>query len=77
VAKCPKGCRLNIVLLAPRPGAPLRVSHRTARFSPRKRVFKFRITHRLRRRYATLQLQVSAVGRSGVQTTRTRTVRIR
>jgi hypothetical protein len=77
VAKCPTGCRLNLVLLAPRPGAPVRVGHRTARFSKRTRVFKFRITHRLRRHYAAVQLQVTAVAPSGAQTSRTRTVHIR
>jgi hypothetical protein len=77
VARCPSGCRLKIVLLAPRPGAPVRVGHRTARFSKRTRVFKFRLTHRLRRRYAVIQLQVTASGRSGAQVTRTRSVHIR
>jgi hypothetical protein len=77
VAKCPSGCRMNLVLLAPRPGAPVRIAHRSARFSARKRVFRFRITHRLRRHHRTIQLQITAVNQAGAQTSRTRTVRIR
>jgi Cellulase (glycosyl hydrolase family 5) len=77
-ARCPQGCRLRITLLAPRPGAPVRVGHRTTkRFSKRTRTFRFRVTHRLRRHYPVIQLQVTAVGLSGAATTRTRSVRIR
>src|SRR6185312_6859168 len=77
-ARCPKGCRMRITLLAPRPGAPVRVGHRTTkRFSRHTRTFRFKLTHRLRRRYGTIQLQVTAIGHGGATTTRTRTVRIR
>jgi hypothetical protein len=77
VARCPSGCRLNVTLLAARAGAPRRVAHRTARFSKRTRVFKFRITHRLRRHHPVIRLQVTATNRAGTQTIRTRSVRIR
>jgi Glycosyl hydrolase family 14 len=77
VARCPSGCRLRLVLLAPRPGAPVRLAHRTARFSRRRRVFRFRITHRVKRHHRVVLLQVVAVGASGAQTTSSRSVRIR
>src|SRR3954447_4341723 len=77
-ARCPSGCRLRITLLAPPPGAAIRIGHRTTkRFSRHTRTFRFRITHRLRRHYPVIQLQITAVGRTGATTTRTRSVRIR
>ena len=77
LARCPRGCKLAVVLIAPRPGGPLRVAHRNARFSSRKSAFRFRITHRLRHRFPVIQLQLTAVGKAGGQTQKTRPVRIR
>lgn len=77
VARCPNGCSFALVLLAPRPGAPVRVAHRHARFSSKRRTFRFRITHKLRRRHPVVQLQVVALSRGGAQTTSTRSIRIR
>ena len=78
IARCPGGCRLNVVLLAPRRnGAPRRLAHRTLRFSRHRRTVRFRITHRVRRRHRVIILQIVATGPGGATTTASHGVRIR
>jgi len=77
IARCPTGCRLNIVLLAPRRGAPLRLGHRTIRFSRHRHSVRFRITHRLRHRHRLVILQVVATGSNRATTSVSHGVRIR
>jgi hypothetical protein len=71
VARCPHGCSYSLALVAQRAAGALRVAHRTGHFSARRRNFRFRITHKLRRRYPVVQLQIVARGRNGAKTSRT------
>jgi hypothetical protein len=77
ITRCPAGCRLNIVILAPRAGAPARIAHRTLRFSRHRRSVRFRITHRLRKRHRVIILKIVATGSNGATTSVSHGVRIR
>ena len=70
VARCPHGCSYSLALVAPRAAGALRVAHRRGHFSKKRRTFRFRITHKLRRRYPIVQLQIVVRGRNGAKTSR-------
>jgi hypothetical protein len=76
VARCPRGCRLQVDLVRPsRPAgaATVRLVHRATRFTTKRQ----RMHLRTRVRRGRVRLSVLAVDRAGHRTTRTRTIRIR
>lgn len=79
VARCHKGCKLNLDLLAKRPNklhSRTRVASKVTGFSTRRRKITMRIPRKLRRQKHA-QLLVTAVGQTGATTVASRKVRVR
>jgi hypothetical protein len=80
VARCPRGCRLQVELLKPnRPAgaAAIRLDHRATRFTSKRQKLHLHISRRTRMKAGRMRLSVLATDRAGGRTSRTRTIRVR
>jgi hypothetical protein len=80
IARCPRGCRLHVALLAPRRGTgrpKRRVALRTTRFTTKRQSLRLVVPRRIRMRTRRVQLGVQAVDRAGRRTAVSRSIRLR
>jgi hypothetical protein len=79
LARCPRGCRMEIVLMASRGSGSreLRVSRRSTRFTTRRQALRLRVSWRVRAHSRRLRVSVRAIDRAGRHTTRSRSIAVR